>query len=213
MGAVVLPFHPRLGGLVQQLEGQGLFTFEHGHQPPFDAAPEGFLLGVLVRGIGQGRLVHDAQASQTGDRLIGQHGSTVISHQRAWQTALHEGLAQAMNQALRGFLRIPLQMTDQARAIVEHAQQERLDPGPGWGDDPARAVMEIQMPERADVINLEAAHFALFEAIARGQRAVGRPLRPRLLEHALGTQVAPDGRIRRHPGRTILEHDAQIIDV
>ena len=29
------------------------------------------------------------------------------------QTALDEGLAQAMNQALRGFLQIPLQVTDQ----------------------------------------------------------------------------------------------------
>ena len=69
------------------------------------------------------------------------------------------------------------------------------------------------MPERADVIDLEAANFELFEAVADRQRAVGRPFRPRLLEHALSAQIAPDRRIRRYPGHTVVEHNAQIIDM
>ena len=47
--AVVLLLHPGLGGLVEQLQRQGLVAFEHGHQAAFYTAPEGFLLGVLVR--------------------------------------------------------------------------------------------------------------------------------------------------------------------
>jgi len=48
VGAVVFLLHPGLGGLVEQFQRQGLVAFEHGHQAPFDTAPEGFLLGVLV---------------------------------------------------------------------------------------------------------------------------------------------------------------------
>jgi len=36
-----------------------------------------------------------------------------------------------MNQALGGFVEIPLQMADQTRAVVDDAQQQRLDPGAG----------------------------------------------------------------------------------
>ena len=135
--------------------------------------------------------MHDAQAGQAGDRFIGQHGGAVIGHHRPWQTTLHEGLAEAMNEALCGFLQIPLQVADQARAIVDDAEQERFGPGAGGSDDAARAVMEIQMPERADVIDLEAADFELFEAVAGRQCAVGRALGPCLFEHALGAKVAP----------------------
>ena len=87
---------------------------------------------------------------------------------------------QPVHQALGGLVEIPLQVADQARAIVEDAEQHRLDPGAGAGEHLARAVVEVQVPERADVLDLEAAHLQLLEAVAGRQRAVGGPLGPRL---------------------------------
>lgn len=38
--AVVLLLGPGPGGLVEQIEAEGCFALEHGHQAAFDAAPE-----------------------------------------------------------------------------------------------------------------------------------------------------------------------------
>jgi hypothetical protein len=112
--AVVLLFDPSLRGLVEQVQRQGLLTFEHGHQPAFYAAPKRFLLRVLVRAVGQRGLVHDAQRGQPGGDLLTEHGRAVVRHQRARQAALHERLGEAVHQALRRLVQIPLQVTDQA---------------------------------------------------------------------------------------------------
>ena len=83
LAAVIFLFHPSLGGQVQVLEGQLLTALEHGHQTSFESSPEGLLLGVLVRRIGQGRLVQYAQVGQACCGLLGSHGRTVIGHQGA----------------------------------------------------------------------------------------------------------------------------------
>ncbi len=48
-GAVVFLLRPSLGGQIQGIQVQAFFSFEHGHQATFNAAPEGLLLGVLIR--------------------------------------------------------------------------------------------------------------------------------------------------------------------
>jgi len=93
--------------------------------------------------------VQDTQARQSAGGLFGQHGRTVVGHQRAWQTALHKGLAQGMNQTLCALIKIPLQVAHQARAVIDHAQQHGGDPQAFAGEDLARAVMEIKVPQYA----------------------------------------------------------------
>ena len=46
--AVILLFDPGLGRLIEEIERQRVLAFQHGHQAPFDTAPERLLLGVLV---------------------------------------------------------------------------------------------------------------------------------------------------------------------
>ena len=77
----------------------------------------------------------------------------------AWRQPVHE--------ALRGLVEVPLQVAHQARAVIDDAQQHRLDPGAGAGEHLARAVMEVEVPQRRDVLDLEAANLQLLEAIAR----------------------------------------------
>ena len=81
--------------------------------------------------------------------LIGQHGGAVVSHERARQRPAHQRLAESVHQASCGLVPIPLRMTDQPRAIVEHTQRDRLDPLALRGQHVARALMEIKMPENA----------------------------------------------------------------
>ena len=145
-GAVVFLLDPCLSGFVEQLQRQGLLALKHGHQPTLDAAPERLLLGVLVLGIRQRRLVYDAEPGQTARDLLTEHGRTVVRHQRTRQAALHKRLAEPMHEALRGLVQIPLQVAHQARAVVDDAQQHRLDPDPGAGQHLARGVVEVQVP-------------------------------------------------------------------
>ncbi len=63
-----------------------------------------------------------------------------------------------MNQALGDFVEIPLQVADQPRTVIDDAEQEQLDPVACAPQHLARGMMEIQVPQRADVIDLEAAY-------------------------------------------------------
>ena len=112
-----------------------------------------------------------------------------------------------------GLVQVPLQVTDQARAVVDDAQQQRLDPGPGAGEHAARGVVEVQVPQRRDMLDLEAADLQTLQAIARCQGAVGCALGPCLAEHALRLEVAPDGRVGRHGHCAVRQRDAQIVEV
>ena len=100
--------------------------------------------------------MHDSQTGETTDGLFGEHGGAVVGHQGAWQAALHEGLRQAMHEAFGGLVERPLQRADQPRAIVDDAKQQRLDPQAGAGEDLAGTMMEVEMPEGADVVDFVA---------------------------------------------------------
>ena len=211
--AVILLLDPGLGRLIEQFERERGLALEHGHQPSLDAAPEGLLLGVLIRRVRQRRLVQYRQAVQARHRLVGEHGRAVVGHQRARQPALHEGLGQTMDQALRALVQVPLQVADQARTIVQDAQQEGLLPGARAGKHATRAVVEVQVPQRRDMIELEAAHLAVLEPVAREHRARARALGRRLAEHPLGLEVAAYRRVGRHAQPSAGECCAQIVHV
>ena len=157
--------------------------------------------------------MYDPQSGQAGDGLVGQHGSTVVGHQGARQSALHERLRQAMNQALGGFVEIPLQVADQTRAVIDDAEQQGFDPVACAPQHLARGMMEIQMPQRTDVIDLEAADLQSFEPVAGQERPCGGAFRTGLAEHAAGCQIPPDRGIRRDSGIAAGQGGAQVVDV
>ena len=65
-----------------------------------------------------------------------------------------------MHQTLAGFIDIPLHMTGQTGAIIEHRQSQGLDPRAGAREHLARAVVIVKMPKCSHVIDLVATHFA-----------------------------------------------------
>jgi hypothetical protein len=78
---VVLKLDPRLGGLVEQLQGELLAALEHRHQSALHRGPEGLLLGILIRAVGERGLVQDAEVMEPLADLLGHHGTAVVGHQ------------------------------------------------------------------------------------------------------------------------------------
>ena len=66
---VVLVLDPRLGGGVEQLEGEDLLALEHGQEPALDLSPERLLLAVLLGRIGQRGVMGDAETLEAFGRL------------------------------------------------------------------------------------------------------------------------------------------------
>ena len=201
--ALVLLLDPGGGGAVEQFERELLHALEHGHQAALEQRPEVLLLTVLCGGVRQRGVMDDAQGVHTGGKLFGQHGRTVVGHERTRQAPTLQGLAQSVHQALGGLVGVPLDMAGEPGAVVEHAQGERRDPGAGSGQHLARAVVEVQVKQRADVVDLVAAHLArLGLALAHGF-ARTPPARCAVTHHALRIEVAADRRVRG-------QHDARL---
>ena len=116
-----------------------------------------------------------------------------------------------MHQAVRRLVEIPLQVADQARTVVDDAHQEGFDPFPLAGQHLARAVVEVKMPERSDVLDLVAAYFQVFEAVTRGQRTVGGTPQGALARHAARLEEAPQRRVGRQ--RAARQCDPQVVVV
>ncbi len=191
-GAVVLHLDPRLGGVVQDRQGEIGDALEHRHQAALDLGPEHFLLGVLVGRMRQGRSMHDAEAHQSLRHLGGDHGRAVVGHQGARQATLLERLAESVHQVLCGLLpQVPLDVAGEPRAVVEDAEQERRDPHAGGGQHFLRAVVEVEVPEAVNVVGLEAAHLALREP-GRGPAAAGRVGEAAALHQSAGVHEAPE---------------------
>lgn len=157
---MVLVLDPGLGGGVEQVEGEELLALEHGQEATLDLSPEGLLLAILLGRIRQRRMVRDAEPLEALGGLGGEHGGAVVGEQCARQAALLERLAETVNQCLGGFLEVPLQVTAEPRAVIEDAEELRLLPDAAGGEDGARALVEVEMPEAVDVADLEGAGLA-----------------------------------------------------
>ena len=100
-------------------------------------------------------------------------------------------------------------MTDQARVVVDHAEQHRRGPLAASGEHRARTEVAVPVPERSDVLRLVAAHLAGGQArlgpLGAGRVALAQPpaLAPALrLERAAGcssTRAPPRARCRARP--------------
>ena len=206
---VVVPLDPGLGGIVECLESQLVLVLEHGEQAVLDVEPEVLLLGVLIGRIGQRGDVDDAEAFETLNGLVGQHRPAVVGHQRPRKSALLDGLREPMGEALGRFAAVPLDVTGQARVVVEHAQHLGPDPASLSDQDLARGLVVVEVPEAVDVLGLVAAHLASFQTFPGEKLPGGRmarkpfPARQPLALHV--TQERGVGR-ERSDGR-LAEHE------
>jgi hypothetical protein len=121
--ALVLALDPGQGGAVELRQRQLGLAVEHGHEPSFDLGPHDLLLAVLVRAVGQRRVVEDTQAGQPLGGLLGEHRGPVVGQKRPRQAAFEEGLGQPVDEASGGLVEGPLGVADQPRAIVEHGEK------------------------------------------------------------------------------------------
>ena len=191
-GPVVLHLDPGLGGFVEELQRQFLHARQHLHQAAFQSRPETFLLPVLVRRIGQGHLVDDPQVQQPCAELLRDHRRAAVGHRGPGQTPLLDRLAEPMHQILGLLRQVPLQMAAQPRTVVENPQGQRSLPLAAGQEHRQRAVVEVQMPQRADVLRLVAADLAALAPLGRqslARTALGR--RPPLAEPAVSLHVPP----------------------
>ncbi len=159
-GAVVLDLHPRLGHLVEPIERQLGDAVEHRHEPSLECAPERLLLAVLVGAVGQRPLVDDAQAQQPFGDFLGHHGRAVIGQESPRQPAFLDRLGESVDQVLGGLTEVPLDVAAEPRVVIEDAQRDRVQPGPGVREHLERAVVEVEVPQRPDVLGLVAANLA-----------------------------------------------------
>ena len=73
--------------------------------------------------------------------------------------------------------------------------------------------MEIEMPERIDMIDLEAAYLEALETVPCEQRAVAGAFRAGLAEHALRLEVTAHGGVGRQRFVTSRQGYAQVVEM
>ena len=208
-------FDPCLRCLVEEVQREFRDAFEHLHQPPLERRPEHSLLAVLIGTVGQGPLVDDPQPQEPFGHLVGDHRPAVVAHQRPEQAAFLDALREPVRQVLGGFRQIPLQVAAEPRAVVEDAQGQRLLPLAAGREHRERAVVEVEVPQCADVFRLVAADLPLFPPPGRADLAGSALGCPRLADHAVGLHVPPDGGVRtwRPQRRVGLGRRAQVVVV
>src|SRR3990172_11492044 len=173
--SLVLHLQPGLGRLVQKRKAQLRDSLQHGDESTFDLGEEHLLLAVLVRAVGKRGFVNDTEAGKALFDFIGSHRRAVVGEKSPWKSALHEGLTLSVDEFLSGFFSIPLQVTTEPRAVIEHGHELGLEPFALGAEEFARAVVVVQVPKRVHVFGFEAADFPSFErfvAIRRGRRSL-----------------------------------------
>ena len=143
--------------------------------------------------------MQDAEAREAFADLGRRHGRAVVAQRRAWQAALLKRLGEAVRHHLGGLGEIPLEMAGEARAIVEHAEQDRRHPLAASCQNFARPVVAIPVPQAVDVLGLVAADLALDQARlgALGSFCLAGGEAPTLVE-AVGSHEAAQRGIGRH---------------
>src|SRR6266567_6557337 len=145
-------------------------------------------------------------------RLAGDHRRAVVLHEGARQAALLEDLAEAVDVVLGGLGEVPLRVAAQARVVVHDREEKRGREEPRRREHLERARVEVGVEEATDVLDLEAPHLALLDALLGALRARGVAGPEALaLEQAQCLHVTPDARIGRDLEPELLGEDAEII--
>ena len=160
--------------------------------------------------------MHDPQSLEPFGEFLGDHRSPAVGHEPSGKTAFLDPLGEPVDEVLGGLGEVPLQMAAQPRMVVEDAQGDGRLPAAAGREDLQPAVVEIAVPQRADVLGFVAADLALFAALGRQDFAgAALDVRPRLAEQAVGLHVAPDRAIRsqRSQRRIGLDRRRQVVEV
>ena len=158
-----------------------------------------FALAVLIRAVRHGLGMDDAEAVQSLLDLAGGHRRTVVGHQRPGQPALHQRLAQPVDEDLGGLGEVPLEVAAEAGVVVEEAEQDGRLPLAGGGQHPALAVMHIGVPQSVTARDLVAQHLARFDRASLG-----------LARHGSAPAPAHQPQRAHHPGqRRVRRHRPQ----
>jgi hypothetical protein len=62
MSAVIFELYPGLRRLIQKIERELLFTFQHRKESMFDLGPKALLFSILLRGVGKRLVLKDREA-------------------------------------------------------------------------------------------------------------------------------------------------------
>src|SRR5215469_4470296 len=157
---MVLALDPGVGCVVESIEGELAYAFQHGDQPAFEVTPYTLLLPILPRRKRQSCLMQNPEGVQAILKLVGHHGCAIVGQQRSWQGAPHQRLAEAMNQASDRLIQEPLHMADQPGAVIENAQRRGFDPGTHGGQHVARPDVKVEVPTGVHVLDFKTPDFA-----------------------------------------------------
>ena len=116
---------PVLGGGVEQVEREHGLALEHGQEAPLDLPPEGLLLSVLLGEYGSVVWWATPRRSRPSPVSAASMAAPLSVKGGARQSALVEGLREAVDEGLGGLVEIPLQVA---------AERERSSRTPSsWG--------------------------------------------------------------------------------
>src|SRR5260221_343714 len=105
--------------------------------------------------------MQNAEPVETFNNLGRRHGGSVVAQGGARQAAFLEGLRQAVCRVLGVLCKIPLQVTGEPRAIVNHAKQNGRLPLAARRENFFGSHMTVPMQNTAHVLGFIAAHFAI----------------------------------------------------
>src|SRR5258708_790136 len=106
------------------------------------------MINVLVRAIGQRQVMLDTKATKPLSKFMRCHGSAIITHQRAWESAFQKSLRKTMNQYLCVLVEKPLNMrTDpEQSSIIRKQIRTKLLPFGGIPSLPPLLKSQCQRP-------------------------------------------------------------------
>ncbi len=163
LAAVIVLLQPGDGGVVEHLQGKRVDAFELSHQARFDRAPERLDLAVLMGAVSERRDPRDAEPVQPLLDLARGHRRAVVGQQGPRQTALHEGLAKAVDEHLGGLGEVPLKVAAEARVVVEEAEQDRRLPLARGGQHATLGAVHVGVPQGVRARDLVAQYLAGFD--------------------------------------------------
>ena len=119
----------------------------------------------------------DSQAQETFGDFLGHHRRAVIGQESTRQAPFLDRLGESVHQVLGGLREVPLDVAAQSRVVIEDAQRDRAQPLAAGSEHLERSVVEIEMPQRPDVLGFVAADLARLAPLFRAYfaRALLRP--------------------------------------
>src|SRR5271170_6249412 len=209
---VILLLHPRLRRGVEQSQGEHRLAFEHGHESALDQGPEVLLFPVLLGRVRQRQILHDTEPLDPLDGLRGFHRRAVVAEQCTRRTSLLDPLRETVDQ-VRGVLalQVPLRVAAHPRAVIEQAEEIRCLPLPRRRKHLPLALMEVEVPERIDMLVFVRTRLARYHLRLTPLTLAAPPLA--LAQESMILHEAAHRTIARHrtQRRILLHQDSEVV--